>query len=220
MEPRMAAEQANSTVKVIVWDADGVLFNTFDERGRFRWSRTIAEDLAFDAKVFPHIFSAQWTEVLRGTRDTRMHIAEALAAEGSSLSAEEYIDYWLAKDCSVNREVAAHLHPTHSCIGTNQDRLRTDVIANLFGPVVCRVFASSSIGFLKHEEGFYRHVENALELAPEQLCLIDDTLDQVAAARRFGWRAHHFVGTAQLDAFLEEIGFSARGKNEAPGSLL
>jgi len=204
----MTINQSNDVVKAIVWDADGVLFNTFDEQGRFRWSRTIVDDLAVDPKIFAHVFSAGWDEVLRGTRDTRTHIAEALAAAESTVSAEKYIAYWLAKDSSVNWEVAAHLHPTHSFIGTNQDPLRAALIADLFRPLVRRVFASSSIGFLKREEGFYRHIESALKLRPHQFCLIDDTLGNVETARAFGWKAHHFVGTAQLSTFLTRLGIS------------
>jgi putative hydrolase of the HAD superfamily len=202
----MTISQTTSAIETVIWDADGVLFNTFDERGKFRWSKTIAEDLKMDTAVFAHIFSAAWDDVLRGTRDTRTHIVEALSEAGSSISADDYIAYWLEKDSSVNWEIAAHLHPAHACIGTNQDSLRAYHIAKLFAPRVRKVFASSAIGFLKREEGYYRFIERELDLAPHQLCLIDDTVSNVEAARAFGWTAHHFTGAAPLKAFLAQQG--------------
>ncbi len=207
----MTANPSHPTVEAIVWDADGVLFNTFDERGGFRWSKTIADDLGVNPRIFKHIFSAGWTEVLRGTRNTRTHIADALKASGCHVPAEDYISYWLAKDCDINWEIAAHLHPRHSFIGTNQDPLRATLIAELFCPLIRGVFASSSIGFLKCEEGFYRHIESALELPPHQLCLIDDTAENVEIARSFGWKTHHFSDAVRLNAFLAALEFSARG---------
>jgi putative hydrolase of the HAD superfamily len=204
VEGLMHKVQTTSAIDTIIWDADGVLFNTFDERGKFRWSKTITEDLKIDTAVFAHIFSADWDDVLRGTRDTRTHIAEVLAASGSTITADDYIAYWLEKDSSVNWEIAAYLHPARACIGTNQDPLRAARIASLFAPRIRKLFASSAMGFLKREEGYYRFIERELHLSPHQLCLIDDTAGNVEAARNFGWRAHHFTGAGTLKQFLTE----------------
>jgi putative hydrolase of the HAD superfamily len=201
----MNASQKTSIIDTIIWDADGVLFNTFDEHGKYLWSKTIAEDLKIDIAVLDHIF-AGWNEVLRGTRDTRMHIVEALAISGSTITPDDYISYWLEKDSSVNWEVAAHLSPARDCIGTNQEPLRAARIAGLFAPRIRKLFASSGIGFLKPEEGYYRFIEHHLTLAPHQLCLIDDTVRNVEAARTFGWTAHHYTGVATLRQFLAEHG--------------
>ena len=186
----------------IVWDADGVLFNTFDKSGEFQWSKTIVEDLKIDAMVLAHIFSADWSNVLRGTRDTRAHISEALLVCNSPISADEFIDYWLEKDSNVNLEIASHLNPASACIGTNQDRLRIKRISGLFAGRVRKIFASSDCGYLKQEAGFFRFVERELNLSADELCLIDDTLQNVETARSSGWAAHHFTGGETLKHFL------------------
>jgi len=186
----------------IVWDADGVLFNTFDKSGEFQWSKTIVEDLKIDATVLAHIFSADWDNVLRGTRDTRAHICEALKVCDSPISADEFIGYWLEKDSDVNLEIASYLNPALACIGTNQDRLRTARISSLFAGRVHKVFASSDIGYLKREEGYFRFIERELNLSPHDLCLIDDTLQNVETARSSGWAAHHFTDGKTLKQFL------------------
>ena len=129
----MHTSQTTSIIDTIIWDADGVLFNTFDEYGRFLWSKTIVDDLKIDIAVLDQIFSG-WDDVLRGTRDTRTHIVEALAISGSIIPPDDYITYWLEKDSSVNWEVAAHLSPAHDCIGTNQEPLRAIRIASQFAP--------------------------------------------------------------------------------------
>jgi len=209
----MHTSQTASIIDTIIWDADGVLFNTFDEHGRFLWSKTIVEDLKIDIAVLDHIF-AGWDDVLRGTRDTRAHIVEALAASGSTITPDDYITYWLEKDSSVNWEVAAHLSPARDCIGTNQEPLRATRIASLFAPRIRKLFASSAIGFLKPEEGYYRFIEHQLALAPYQLCLIDDTVRNVEAARTFGWTAHHYTGVVTLRQFLTEHGLLGMHKIE------
>jgi putative hydrolase of the HAD superfamily len=206
-EVRMPISRTTPIIETIIWDADGVLLNTFDEDGKFLWSKTIAEDLKIDSAVLAHIFSG-WDDVLRGTRDTRTHIVEALATGGCTITADDYITYWLEKDSSVNWEVAAHLSPARDCIGTNQDPLRTTRIAGLFAPRIRKLFASSAIGLLKPEEGYYRFIEHDLTLASYQLCLIDDTLRNVEAARTFGWTAHHYAGVGTLRQFLNEHGLS------------
>ena len=201
----MHISQITPIIDTIIWDADGVLFNTFDEDGKFLWSKAIVEDLNIDIAVLDHIF-AGWDDVLRGARDTRTHIVEALATSGCTIIPDDYITYWLEKDSSVNWEIAAHLSPARDCIGTNQDPLRAARIANLFAPRIRKLFASSAIGFLKPEEGYYRFIEHELGLAPRQLCLIDDTVGNVEAARAFGWTAHHYAGVVTLRQFLTEHG--------------
>jgi putative hydrolase of the HAD superfamily len=204
-EEQMNNCRTTPIVDTIIWDADGVLFNTFDEYGRFQWSKTIVEDLKIDFAVVDHIFSG-WDDVLRGTRDTRTHIVEALASRGSTITPDDYITYWLEKDSSVNWEVAAHLSPARDCIGTNQEPLRTNRIAGLFASRIRKIFASSAIGFLKPEEGYYRFIEHELGLAPHQLCLIDDTARNVEAARTFGWTAHRYRDVVSLRRFLNDHG--------------
>lgn len=204
----MHTSLTTSIIDTIIWDADGVLFNTFDEYGRFLWSKTIVDDLKIDIAVLDQIFSG-WDDVLRGTRDTRTHIVEALATSGSTIPPDDYITYWLEKDSSVNWEVAAHLSPARDCIGTNQEPLRATRIASQFAPRIRKIFASSAIGFLKPEEGYYRFIECELNLAPSQLCLIDDTVRNVEAARSFGWTAHHYAGVATLRQFLHPYAASS-----------
>ena len=210
----MGDSRTTSALHTVIWDADGVLFNTFDEQGRFRWSKNIVEDLKIDTAVFAHIFSPAWEEVLRGVRDVRTHIAGALTEAGSSIAVDDFIAYWLAKDSSVNWDIASHLHPARACIGTNQDPLRAALIGRLFAKHASKVFASSAMGFLKREEGFYRFIERDLNLAPKQLCLIDDSMPNLDAAGRCGWTAHRFTGLAPLEAFLSEHGLLLQTKQE------
>jgi hypothetical protein len=150
----MPALRTAPAFDTVIWDADGVLFNTFDERGKFRWSKTIAEDLKVDTGVFAHIFSSAWEDVLRGALDTRTHIAAALREVGSAVSADDYIAYWLEKDSSVNWEIAGLLHPARACIGTNQDPLRAAQVARLFAGQVRNVYSSSQIVCLVRRTGF------------------------------------------------------------------
>lgn len=48
----------------------------------------------------------------------------------------------------------------------------------------------------KPEDGFYRQAAAEVGAAPEDIGFIDDVADNVLAARRAGWRAVQFDGSA------------------------
>ncbi|MEM9140344.1 MAG: HAD-IA family hydrolase, partial [Pseudomonadota bacterium] len=78
-----------------------------------------------------------------------------------------------------------------------------------FGPRVEQTFASGHVGFAKPDPAFFRHIESALGAEPGDLMLIDDTAQNVAAARARGWRGFHFTDAtrAALPEVLENVFF-------------
>src|SRR5262249_26989114 len=53
-----------------------------------------------------------------------------------------------------------------------------------------RVFVSSRIGYLKPFAGFFRHIEQAVGLPPEEILLVgDDPQNDYAGAAAAGWKA-------------------------------
>ncbi len=191
--------------RMILWDADGVLFDTFTPEGHFRWSQNIEHDLGITPALIKKIFSDGWDDVLRGTREAIDHVTQVFDDAKFPLPPQTFIDYWLAKDDVINETVAHFLSLAPSCIASNQPRIRAERFESWFRGRVHRVFASSQMnGVMKPEDGFYDYIEKALALPPSHLCLIDDMEKNVSAARAHGWQGHHYTGLAPLTRFLED----------------
>lgn len=61
-------------IKAIIFDVDGVVFKTHDERGNYLWSRTVKKDLGLTSEHFSRIFSEKWTDIITGKIDLRRHL--------------------------------------------------------------------------------------------------------------------------------------------------
>ncbi len=193
----------NRSSKVVVWDADGVIFRTFNDRGEFIWSVTLTQDFGIALDTIEDIFSDQWQEVIRGRRDTRQHMQEVFDRHRVKVPVDDFLSYWLTKCDTINNEVASLLGSYESYIATNQDPIRAAHFQDVFPESVRKVYASSAIGALKPNDAFYRHIEKDLQVPPGEIWFVDDVLENVEAARTRGWRAHQFVDTISLRSFLE-----------------
>jgi len=66
------------------------------------------------------------------------------------------------------------------------------------------IFSSCHIGHIKPEPGFYTYIENALQLEPNQITLIDDSMENVQSAIQRGWNAFFYTNNIQdLKLYLE-----------------
>lgn len=191
--------------KIIIWDADGVLFHTFDPDGAFIWSKDIYNDLGISETVLCDIFSGRWSEALIGEISEKEHIQSVFIKHDLSIDPDVFIEYWLLKDRNMNDRLFSVLNRFNSYIGTNQTFLRTQMITDLLKDSVLRVYASSEIGFAKPDLGFFRYIEKDLDVPACELCLIDDTWENVKAVRDYGWKSIHYKGTDTVLAQLEEM---------------
>lgn len=89
---------------------------------------------------------------------------------------------------------------------TNNPSPEADLLAR---PELARLFdlaiSSADVRAAKPDPAVYRHAEARLGIAPHQIVFVDDTLANVEAARRLGWRAIHFRTTAQAVEEIEEV---------------
>ena len=65
---------------------------------------------------------------------------------------------------------------------------------------------SAALGHRKPTPEFYRLTGERACARPHDIVLVDDTLDNVDAARTFGWHAVHWTGEVSIDDALESIG--------------
>lgn len=68
------------------------------------------------------------------------------------------------------------------------------------------IFNSAEIGYAKPHQRAFQHVMDALDLAPDELFLTDDSPCKLAGADALGIVTHHFVDITGLSAALREHG--------------
>ena len=185
------------TVKAIIFDVDGVVFNSLDENGRYLWSKNIKSDLGICGEHFKLIFSDRWDDVTRGKTTTKDHLRSVFMHEifnelrENGLTPDSYINYWLSHDGNINLEMIGFVKqftiPVY--LGTNQDEHRTRHIVECVGHFFTGCFASYQIGHIKTEKEFFEYIQNKLQLKPDELILIDDTKANIDGARACGWNA-------------------------------
>jgi FMN phosphatase YigB (HAD superfamily) len=166
-------------IHAVIFDVDGVIYNSLDENKNFLWTTTLYDDTKLTSTHIIQIFGEKWRDVLTGKIDAYTHIRQCFQSmhfKSITLSPEEFIDYWLIKDSYLNNEVIDIVKnikvPVY--LGTNQDVLRMNSIVNAIGRYFKEHFASSKIGFMKPEAQFFFHIQDALKLKPDELLIIDD----------------------------------------------
>ncbi len=78
-----------------------------------------------------------------------------------------------------------------------------------------RRFVSAHLGCVKPEPEIYRLLEADCGCRPEELLFTDDRQENIEAATRRSWQAHHFTGPAGWARCLETHGFLSAAEVEA-----
>lgn len=184
-------------IKAIIFDCDGVIFNSHDVDGKFLWSRNAKQDLGLDIIHFNKIFSSSWLDVIKGKIETIEHLKLIFNDPyfyELNITPEIFIEYWLSNDHSINSEMLNLVKSIKfTCyLATNQERHRTKHILSSVGKYFGDCFASYRIGYIKPEKEFYDYIQHALNLKSQELLLIDDTIENVEGAKQCGWHTYHY----------------------------
>lgn len=62
-----------------------------------------------------------------------------------------------------------------------------------FSDRIERLFSSGRMRVAKPDTGYFRHIEDELDLKPEEILFVDDYAENIEAARGCGWQVHHFA---------------------------
>ncbi|WP_053367942.1 HAD family hydrolase [Bacillus sp. FJAT-27245] len=210
--------QSYENVKVIFFDAGGILFDTFikgDDRIRrlleARGYRRADIDLAIErAKEIPMPFVTTWLEEESYFKHYYGTIARELGA--SELMEELFFCAHYANHCELFPEADEVLEDLYS-------RYRLAVISNatpsmdwVFDRLGIRkyfhtIILSAHVKTEKPDEAIYKLALERLQAESRDCIFIDDKLENVESASRVGMRAFHLDREKQdLKDLLEEIG--------------
>ncbi|MFK0686564.1 HAD-IA family hydrolase [Ochrobactrum sp. BD61] len=142
-------------------------------------------------------------------------MAEVLDQIAPSLSADDVLDYWFSRSgypdervlhgISILRRQGFSVH-----CATNQEPLRVDYIwrVHQMDSYFDAVHCSASIGFRKPQRAYYEAVGRELGPKTNDICLIDDTPENVRGAIDCGWAGIHWTGNADIAELVHAFAIS------------
>jgi putative hydrolase of the HAD superfamily len=187
-------------IKALMVDVDGVLVDGRPEDGR-RWDTSIEEDLGFTSDALQEqFFAPYWEDIVLGRVGLMEHVMTALREIAPQVSPAQLVAYWFERDSRLVAPLLAELSLVRSAgirvfLATNQEHLRAAYLMEKLGLAdhVDGIFYSARLGAQKPDIEFFAKVQAAVELCGEEMLLIDDSRQNVEAAREAGWQALHWT---------------------------
>jgi putative hydrolase of the HAD superfamily len=193
-------------IKALMVDVDGVLVDGRPEDGR-HWHTSLAEDLGFaPATLHEHFFAPYWEDIVLGRAGLMEHLTAALQKIAPHVSPDEFVSYWFERDSRLVTSLLQELSSLRSTgirvyLATNQEHLRAAYLMEKLGLAehVDGIFYSARLGARKPDREFFAKVQAAVGLRGEELLLIDDSRENIEAARSAGWQALHWTKDSSPD---------------------
>jgi putative hydrolase of the HAD superfamily len=193
-------------VKALMVDVDGVLVDGRPEDGR-HWQASLEADLGFTSDALhEHFFAPCWEDVVIGRGGLMEHLTPALQKIAPHVSPAQLVSYWFEMDSRLVAPLLAELSRVRSAgvrvyLATNQEHLRAAYLMEKMGLAehVDGIFYSAHLGAKKPDLEFFARVQAAVGLCGEELLLIDDSRQNIEAARQAGWQALHWTEHSSPD---------------------
>lgn len=187
-------------IKALMLDVDGVLVDGRPEDGR-HWQTSIQEDLGFSsAALQEHFFAPYWEDIVLGRAGMMEHLTTALQNIAPDVTPTTFLSYWFQRDSRLVAALLPELALVRSrgilvYLATNQEHLRAAYLMGTLGLAdhVDGIFYSARVGAKKPDIEFFAKVQAALALRGEEILLIDDSLQNIAAAFTAGWQTFHWT---------------------------
>jgi putative hydrolase of the HAD superfamily len=188
-------------------DVDGVLIRPRPGG----WAVDLERDLGLSREALAeHFFAIHWDDVVMGRAGLHERLAPVLARIAPHLTSERLVAYWFGKDAILDHRLLDDLERVRARgialhLATVQEHLRADYIWTELGlrERFDAMHYAADLGCGKPDPAFFAKVAGRTGLAPGEMLLIDDRLENVEAARAAGWGGLHWTGEQRLPDLLE-----------------
>lgn len=190
----------------VLLDVDGVLVHGRPGDGKHLFT-DLERDLGIPLPLLQReFFVPHWPDIVTGKKPLLPELAAVLARIAPNVSAETLLDYRLRNDARIDKAVLAavdryRLAGGKVFLATNQEHHRARFLMEdlALSAHVDGMFYSAALGARKPDRSFFEAAAATLGMAGDDPILIDDTEANVLAARRFGWRAVHWLDSMDFD---------------------
>jgi putative hydrolase of the HAD superfamily len=204
------SQPKEAALKALMVDVDGVV--VLPPPGG--WAASLEADLGLAPEVLDaHFFQPHWADVILGRADLHERLAAMLAVHAPHLTCDQLTTYWFERDAVLDHQLLADLAALRATgvqlhLATVQEHRRAAYLWTRLGfrDRFDAMHYAADLGVGKPDPGFFAAVEARTRLAPAEMLLLDDRLDNVEAARAAGWGAALWDGTERLAAVLARAG--------------
>lgn len=198
-------------MRAIMMDVDGVLVAGRPHDGAHLFT-DLEKDLGIPLEELQReFFAPRWPAIVTGQKPLLTELAEVLAQIAPLVSAETLMDYWFRNDSRIDTRVLQSMDELRArgdrvFLATNQEHLRADYLMKNMGLAehVDGIFYSAAIGHRKPSPVFFARAAEGAGVPAEHIVLVDDTEENVLAAREAGWRAVHWKPGMRVDRALAQ----------------
>ncbi len=196
---------------VLMLDVDGVLVTGRLDGGA--WSDRLEAELGISKVALQDVFFRKhWAKIIVGQTDMMPLLQAALDEIGSRVDAAELRDYWFRHDATINRVMLREIEEIRASgvpvwLATNQEHHRASFLLNDLGLAahVDGAVWSAKVGAKKPDAAFFAAATAKVGHPTESYVFVDDQLQNVEAARAFGWQAHQLKSGQSLRALFAAI---------------
>lgn len=193
-------------IEALMVDVDGVLIDGRPDDGR-HWQTSIEDDLGLTAgALHERFFAPHWEDIVVGRAGLMERLTAVLHAIAPQVSPAAFVAYWFEHDSRLVAPLVAELAFVRGAgirvyLATNQEHLRAAYLMEHLGLAdhVDGIFYSARLGAKKPDPEFFAKVQAAVGLRGDELLLIDDSRQNVEAARTAGWQAIHWTTNSAPD---------------------
>lgn len=196
-------------IKAVLFDLDGIVVTKRDKYFSVRY----AEEHGVPLESVSEFFLGRFKKCSMGECDLKEEIAPYLPKWKWEGGVDEYLEYWFRTESGTDDTVLALIERLRASgypcyIATRQEKYRMQYLLGEMGlkDRFDGTFVTHEIGYEKSDERFWKHVEEKLGLAPEEILFFDDTQKNIDVAKSLGIDAHFYDGIHVLEAEVRELG--------------
>lgn len=197
-------------MKVLMVDMDGVLVNGRPKDG-LPYFTDIEQDLGLPLeRLQKEFFAVHWPQIIIGEQAIEPALTAVLSKIAPHLETETLLRYWFENDSRLDEKLLTDLSLLRRSgvsiyLATNQEHRRAAWLMNEHGlsSHVEDIFYSAKFGCKKPGEQFFRMATESAGGAASEIAFIDDSAENIEAARRYGWQAAQWKSGMTLKEALE-----------------
>ncbi|RWX76686.1 HAD family hydrolase [Neorhizobium lilium] len=199
-------------MKVLMVDVDGVLVHGRPSDGLSLFTY-LERDHGLPLDTFQNeFFNPYWVGIVTGREPIEPRLSEVLKRIAPHLETETLLKYWFENDSLLDQRLLDRLGALRQddvrlYLATNQEHRRAAYLMNEMGlgRHFDGIFYSADLGHRKPTHDFYRLATDSAGVSPSEIAFLDDMLENVEAAREFGWNAVQWMADMELETALTSL---------------
>jgi putative hydrolase of the HAD superfamily len=196
-------------IKVLIFDADGVLIN-----GDI-FSKRFSKEYNIDINKINPFFDGPFKDCLVGKADLKEVITPYLEEWGWKNGVDSFLEYWFATEYSIDQELINYIQDCRGkgvkCVmATNQEKYRAEYLFNKIGFVNSfdKMYVSAHLGHKKTSKEFFEKLVNDLEgVKKEEILFWDDDIENIETAKEFGINAELYTTFIDFKQKMKDYSF-------------